>query len=201
MKYLHLSIIVALIAGILTTSCDLPIFKQTPYKSFLWEKKSPHFTFEYPSDYRVDEANYSEIYQTGSVSLIGPHDTRIHVQYFVPDENEKDNFFRDAKSRVDYLLERIERFGDTDLLEQSNVTISGIPGILLVTREIDYVRGIAGIEKHITFTARPMDICREVDFDYNDQIWFITIDSIEVFAENDKPDFDHLIETFQILGQ
>jgi hypothetical protein len=108
--------------------------------------------------------------------------------------------FIDAKSRIDYLVERYQRFSDVDWFEQSDAIIAGINGTLLVDQETDITRGIIGMYKGFNSNGTPKCSVREIDFDHNGQIWVIQMDSISSFAESDKPDFNHIVDTFKLLG-
>ena len=223
MKRLILIISLIVVFSILLISCS--IFNSDPrfihsgykisagesagYKTFRWENDIASFLFEYPKAYKIEKNNtyISTKYNDCIVSLKDSNDTRIDISIFFPDEISPS--FTDAKSRVDFILERIERFEGRELIEKSDVIISGIPGILIVSEDIDYVRALAGMYKKMASKSTPSEstttksppkcISREINFDHNNQIWIVSIDSMSSVAEAVKPYFDHLVETFQVL--
>lgn len=224
MKRLILIVVVSIIACSLCMSCyndprftysgyNDPRFTHSGYeisagmtsgfKEFTWENDIAYFSFEYKSTYKIDKLNTYVFKEDNDradesccVELIGPNDTRINIHVFP--NNQFPECFTDAQSRVNYIVERALRFGDVDILEQSDVTISGIPGTLLVTEEVDWTRGIVGIYKGQKYKSQPKCIIREVNLDHKNQIWMITIDSMSSAAEKDKADFEHLLDTLKI---
>lgn len=176
---------------------------ESGYKRFMWENDIARFSFEYKSNFRIDKYN-TYIFKTDNITqnscevkLIGKNDTRISISIFP--RNEFPDIFNDAQSRVDYILERWNRFGDVEILESSNVTVSGIQGILLVDKDTDIARALGGMYKNKKEPGPPKCVCREVNLDYNGQIWLISIDSMSSVAEADKEDFNRLLGSFTIL--
>jgi hypothetical protein len=81
------------------------------------------------------------------------------------------------------------------LLERSTITLAGVPTQLVV-----YSYGYDHIWDESSGSAVILlRIAREVYFNYGGLIWNIVIESDEDRADVAEADFEHLLETFQIL--
>jgi len=79
-------------------------------------------------------------------------------------------------------------------LECSTITVAGALDEMIV-----YSHESELIPEAPSSSLEVMKVTRVVYFDYNDLIWKIEIDSDEDRAEEAEADFEHLLETFQIL--
>jgi hypothetical protein len=167
------------------------------YKTFVMEEGMIHFSLEYPSSYIVDYLKPAEAtgnHRDVDLFLVGPTSrsennyTNIGIGAGPPDD-----YAQDAKS----LSEKAERNAASwkyyELLYRGEIIVSGVHAYRLDFQNIDIVPAIAvGDEPAI-------EVTRRVDFDANGFIWTIFIDSPSSTAEADKVDFEHILQTFQIL--
>ena len=203
MKRVYLALFIALVLTLVsaTLGCDSSM---EGYRAFTFNEVA-HFSFEYPAHYKKTSAG-AEV-----------EDKIIHIglRDEVPSEGSNAGFigikvegagitYPDATVALEHTL---SIFVDSEpydedaeqapgrLLERSTLTVAGIPAELIVySYGYDYVRDSPSDPWVLL-----LRIAREVYFDYNGLIWNIVIESDEDRAEVAKADFEHLLETFQIL--
>jgi hypothetical protein len=174
------------------------------YRTFTFNKVA-HFSFEYPAHYKKTSAG-AEV-----------EDKIIHIglRDEVPSKGSTDGFivikvegagdtYPDATAALeDNLSGFVEPdYYDEDaeeepkrLLERSTITVAGISAELIV-----YSYGYDHIWDESSGSAVILlRIAREVYFDYDGLIWNLVIKSDEDRADVAEADFEHLLETFQIL--
>ena len=86
-------------------------------------------------------------------------------------------------------------YSDFQLLERSQVTVSGINGEQIVYSYTE-IRGVG--QRKTDEDPYPMQ-GRRIYFYSNGVIWELTLDLLLSEAETANADFEHLLETFQIL--
>jgi len=99
----------------------------------------------------------------------------------------------DAKDLTNRAERNASTFMDYQLLDKSEFILDGF-----LAYRLDYM------ERDITPIARDLDkppivVYREVRFDANGLLWFIQMRTDSSTAEAEKPDFEHVLETFKIL--
>jgi hypothetical protein len=174
------------------------------YRTFTFNKVA-HFSFEYPAHYEKYSAHATVENRTISIWF---HDkvppkgsTYGYIKIIVegvgityPDAEAalEDNLSGFAEP--DYYDEDAEE-EPKRLLERSTITVAGIQAELIVySYGYDYVRDSTSDSWVILIR-----IAREVYFDYDGLIWNLVIKSDEDRADVAEADFEHLLETFQIL--
>jgi len=81
-----------------------------------------------------------------------------------------------------------------NILERSTISMAGISAELLV-----YFHEPELMPEAPSSSLDVIKVTRVVYFDYNDLLWEIEIESDEDRADVAEADFEHLLETFQIL--
>jgi len=162
----------------LLSSCE-----GSEYKTFEQMKGVDHYSFEYPSGYRVILNHaYSSPQAVNGVRLVGklPDGSEIVLGVNIGNPSAE---YSDAKGAVDRLLSVTGR----ELLERSTDTVSGISCemVTLYTETTDSLTSKFAKTTHFV--------------DYNSRIW-----DFYVYAERDKAEpvkatFEHLFDTFKIL--
>lgn len=176
------------------------------YRTFTFNKVA-HFSFEYPAHYEKYAAIYNEDLDDRGIS-IGFNDK-------VPSKGSTNGFievlaegagitYPDATAALEDTLSGFVEpdYYDEDaeeepkrLLERSTITVAGIPAELIVySYGYDLIR-----EESSDSSVILIRIAREVYFDHDDLIWNLVIESDEDRADVAEADFEHLLETFQIL--
>ncbi|UCB43223.1 MAG: hypothetical protein JSV77_00835 [Dehalococcoidales bacterium] len=203
MKRVYLAFYIAMVFSLvaITPGCDSSM---EGYRTFTFNKVA-HFSFEYPAHYKKTSAG-AEV-----------EDKIIHIGFRdkVPSKGIDAGFimirvegagitYPDATAALEHTLSIFvdqEPYDENDeqapglLLERSNITVAGIPAELIVySYGFDLIR-----EESTGLVVYLMRIAREVYFDYSGLIWKIEIESDEDRAEEAEADFEHLLETFQIL--
>ncbi len=97
-----------------------------------------------------------------------------------------------AADRIEKVLEGLPIWENFKLLEHSPVTVSGMEGEIIVYL-VDKLMPIP-VED-----GKNLEYVRAVYFDYDDLTWEITAKCNQEIKDQVKADFDHIIETFQIL--
>jgi hypothetical protein len=168
---------------------------EPPYKTFTMQDGLADFTFEYSSSYEVEESGtYNGL---SGATLKGPYNENVKdypsiiVDAFVP--NGPDGPMTDAKD-LTYRAERnASSFVDYQLLNKSESMLDGF-----LAYRLDYMeRDITPIKRDLD--KPPIAVYREVRFDANGLLWFIQMRTDSSTAEVDKPDFEHVLETFKII--
>jgi hypothetical protein len=172
---------------------------ENTYKIFTLDEGTVHFSFEYRTYFQIKEVEPGE--NTGVptqdiayVTLIGPFIkeakdyTSINVIADKPDK-----LIPDAKSGIERAERNASSFPDYKLLYKSEMIIDNVPAY-----RIDYThRNIQPIDRGLS--KPPFEVYREVDFDSKGFVWMIQMRSDSTTAEDDKPNFEHIIKTFKIL--
>jgi hypothetical protein len=200
MKRVYLAFLIAMVFTLvaITPGCDSSM---EGYRTFTFDKVA-HFSFEYPAHYRKYSAHATVEDRTISIWF---HDkvppkgsTYGYIHIFV--EGASDSY-PDAAAALEHTLSGFVEPGPYDeeepqrLLERSSLTIAGIPAELIVY-SYGYDRIWGESPGSVAILIR---IAREVYFDHNGLIWNIVIESDEDRADVAEGDFEHLLETFQIL--
>jgi len=153
------------------------------------------FTFEYSSIYKVIESGTWN--KTSGVTLNGPfnneikYNTSIDVTITTP--NGPDGPLTNAKDLTNHAEYLASSSMDYKLLNKSEFILEGVTAYRFDYMERDLTPIDRGLGKP------PITIYREVRFDSQGLIWFIQMSSDSSTAESDKPDFEHVLETFKIL--
>jgi hypothetical protein len=176
------------------------------------KEKLAKFSFEYSDFYREIEGPSVSDKGAISVRLMAPEK---HAQMINPDPyNQKtstvtvtyrpayiDIFVYNAQFRngtaagdLDNGLNKIRISHDSKILEQSQITVAGIPATQVVYVSNSLLPMASGPEEEI-----PAEYFRWVIFDHNGLIWEIDAESETSLAEQVKEDFEHILQTFQIL--
>ena len=185
MKRVYLAFCVAMVLTLvpIATSCDSSM---EGYRTLTFNQVA-HFSFEYPAHYEKYSAHATtedKAIYIGFRDKIVP-EGRINGFIYIYVEGAGITY-PDATAALEY---EISQFVEPEnLLECSNVTVTGISAELLVYSHEQ--EGTIGDINRVT---------RGVYFDYNDLIWSIVIESDEDRADVAQADFEHLLETFQIL--
>jgi hypothetical protein len=189
------------------------------YRTFTTKNSFCQFSFEYPSAYSDDNRNWltrlispplnikekyfsiTFAYPRKGYRMVNPdpdnkqsnpvtvyHEpASIHI--FV---SESDNYT--AKTLVGKLLNAEARWANYNLLERSNIQVSGISAEYahFVSSSLLPMRPGPGEDiplKHYIWAY----------FDYNGLIWQIEVESEGEMAEQARFDFEHVIQTFKII--
>ena len=207
---LRLVLIALLVTALLSLAgCDST---DGGYCTFTERNEMCSFSFDYPPYYNQGGArnNLDYIRPYVAFSLIGPLENIVLI---VPDPDNdtvgtvtssyapayiegmvitpKDDS-SDAKSRLDSWISDLERWDNYELFERSSVTVSGIEGELIYY-VVDWILLVPAGE------GPDLKYVREVYFDYDGLIWKLKATSEFEMVDQVKADFEHILETFQIL--
>jgi len=187
----YVLITILLFISILITGCNT-----SEYKTFTLKNGIAHFSFEYPSSYKVVD---------NIVSLM-PAYTHIILRK-PPNEEQMERITSvlsiyvdeaytplSVDSAISSNLSDISTWNDFKLLERSSIQVVGVNGqrIVYSWASIPARHGIAG---------EPIpSLAREVYFYQDGQLWNISISSDELTTEAAKADFEHVLRTFKILN-
>jgi hypothetical protein len=203
MKRLCLTFIVAIVSALVAiiSGCNSSM---EGYRTFTFNKVA-HFSFEYPAHYKKCSAHATAERKTIYIGFRdkmpskGSTDGFIYIYV----EGAGDTYPDATAALEDTLSGFVEPdYHDEDaeeepqrLLERSTITVAGIPAELVV-----YSYGYDLVWEESSGSAVILlRIAREVYFDYDGLIWNIVIESDEDRADVAEADFEHLLETFQIL--
>jgi hypothetical protein len=184
---------VLIASSLLFTGCS-------EYKIFTLEKGIAHFTFEYPSVYKVGKVEVRSDLDYTDVTLNGPGvrytegTNRTYIYIFIQATSEA---FPNAESSLEYELTFNDGLPlkDYQLLERSQISVAGIDG-----EQIIYYWDMGVPEYPDDPEPEPIPtIMREVYFDYGNLIWTLSIRSNQAIVEEANAIFEHMLETFQIL--
>ena len=169
------------------------------YQTFVMSEGAAQFSFEYSSKYKIGD--YKPLIDTlkfrelASVSLIAPFNKQskdfTSILFLVW---AVDILAPNAESQMEMVIKKASTSMDFKLLEQTGVTVSNVPAKLIAYTE----RNIQPIDRGLK--EPPFEVWREVFFDYNGLIWEIEMRSDSSTAEEDKADFEHILQTFKILN-
>ena len=162
------------------------------YRVFTFNEVA-HFSFEYPAHYKITSAHGTVEDRTIYIGLrdkILP-EGRTNGFIYLYVEGAGDTY-RDAGAALENEIWQFVRAGH--LIEHSAITVDKMPAELLVySREPDLIPEAPASSLEV------MKVTRSVYFDYDGFIWNLVIESDEDRVEEAEADFEHLLETFQIL--
>ena len=193
MKRVYLSFITVLMLLYVIHTIGGGCTQTTGYKELIVSEDMASFSFEYPAFY--DEPYVSTPIETQSIEvdaggLIQPRVSGAEF-LFITVLPVSDSF-PNAKTMLDYEFSLIEGLPDFQLLERSPVTIAGSQGEQVIYSYYGY---------HTTWES-PAETGTAYDayFDSGGLIWIVELIADEyTAAERAKADFEHILETFQIL--
>ena len=172
------------------------------YRTFTFER-GVNFTFEYPSHYKINSIySFVEGKSAGGLIFFDKLSSKYSLYGFIDvtirDPSEK---FPNAKTAIEQIA-----LGEFDIytsgpgelirniLERTTINMNGISGELIV-----YSHRVGFVETLPYESSKIVRINRTLFFDHSGLLWSIAIESDEDKAEQAKADFEHLLETFQIL--
>ena len=182
----------------------LPIFSgcissNDPYfKTFTFPDGLVNYSFEYSSKYKVKE-HYTDRRYPGNefqaVTLIGQFLDKVNpyttIKIFISPPRDARPNKEEAIARAEY---QASSFPDYKLLGKSELTVDNISAL-----RIDFIERNLMPVKRVSKGPHD-DVTLEVDFDTPGFTWMITMTSDLSTADADKPDFEHILQTFKILN-
>ena len=169
------------------------------YKTYTLTEGTVHFSLEYRAYYKIKEGHPGDDtgYATKDLmyfTLISPKikETRDYT-YIKVIVDKPDSFASDAKEEAERAERMAAKWNDYELINKEEITIDGVKAYRLDYQNQNIVPAIAGVG------GPRIAVYREVHFDANGFIWMIQMMSDSTTAEADKPDFEHIIQTFNIL--
>lgn len=189
---ISLGVIIFTITGCFSTDAS-------GYQYFVMDEGAAQFSFEYNTKYKISYTktlqDVTKFLELAVVDLIAPLNKKTKDYTSMGILVGAGNILaRDAESEMTNNLKKYSTSMGFQLLEQSDITVSGVPAKLIAYKE----RNILPIDRGLT--EPPFEVLREVYFDYNGLIWRIDIRSDSTTAEEDKADFEHVLQTFKILN-
>jgi hypothetical protein len=163
------------------------------YMIFTMKDGLGNFTFEYSSRYEVKESYTQK--DISAVTLIGPFIQEIKdyatIKILI---SPPDKLTPDAESRIKRAERNASSFPDYTLLEKSELEVDNVPAY-----RIDFMeRNLQPIDRGLS--KPPIEVFREVYFDTKGLRWMMQMRSDSSTADSDKPDFEHILQTFKILN-
>jgi len=190
-----------LILLLLVSIIGISGFSCSDYKTFTLKKGIAHLSFRYPSRYEIYDIDLGDIYLGASTTvdlytepLKNPafHDAQICIYIYKTDENVSN-----SNEDMESYIASWSRADGFKIMERSSVTVAGIQGTQIVYYRASHL--IEDIHYGMHIIKTPV-IVRKVFFDYNHQIWRISVMGHESLADTIKADFIHVIDTFKILN-
>lgn len=196
---------ILLIGNLFLAACSSE--SPSEYKTLTVQNYIANFSLEYRAYYNdidgphiVDESSY----RFTNVDILAPkaHQTvgnpepggggTIEMEYVPAHINIRasavtKNPDRPAEVRINDSISNWGKWPNFQLLERSNVSVSGIPAEL-IAYEVDGF-----------FVGPDLKYCTQVSFDYNGLQWDIEAEAGINMSEMVRTDFDHVVETFKIL--
>jgi hypothetical protein len=185
-----------------------------PYKTITISNELGSYSLEYPSHYEKhiwDNLEFKVPYtrlllegpigkeeaevfdpNTGEIiTIVGERGTSS-IEIFI--SNYKVHFGESylATDKIDSVLEGEASWANFQLLERSSRTVSGVEGEMIAYL-VDRLMPIP-VED-----GKNLDYVRAVYFDYNNLTWHIEAKCRQELREQVTADFEHIIQTFQIL--
>jgi len=160
------------------------------YKVFTFNKLA-HFSFEYPRHYKQYAASADvedKALYIGFRDMIVPEKRTNGFMYIYAEGTGIT--YPDAHTALEHHIQLYVE--PENILESSTITVAGISFELLVYSHEPELIPEAPI-------SNVMKVTRVAYFEHNDLIWEILMESDEDRAEVAAEDFEHLLETFQIL--
>jgi len=170
------------------------------YKTFVLDKGTVHFSLEYRTFYKVKEVKPGE--DTGDVvrdimylTLVSPLMKGAYDYTSIDVIADKPGYLlTDAKSAIERAERLASSWGDYKLLDKYELNIDGVKAYRIDYQHRNIVPALAGVSNEPA-----IEVYREVHFDANGFVWMIQMSSDSSTAEDDKADFEHIIQTFKIL--
>ena len=196
MKKISIFIInIILLACLICASCT----DVNSYKTYTLTEGTVHFSLEYRAYYKIKEVHPGDDtgYATKDLmyfTLISPKIKESgDYTYIDVIASEPDNLTPDAKSAIERAERLAATWKDYELINKEEITIDGVKAYRIDYQNQNIVPAIAGVG------GPRISVYREVRFDANGFLWMIQMMSDSTTAEADKPDFEHIIQTFNIL--
>jgi hypothetical protein len=191
MKIITIILLVLILIIVPLTGCR--IASNPDFKTFTMKDGLGNFTFEYTSLYQVKESYTQK--DISAVTLIGPYIqevknyTTIKVLISPPSE-----LIPGAESRIKRAERNASSFPDYMLIGKTELVIDNIQAY-----RIDYMeRNLQPIDRGLS--KPPIEVFREVYFDTKGLRWMLQMRSDSSTADADKPDFEHVLQSFKILN-
>ena len=162
------------------------------YRAFTFNKVA-QFSFEYPRHYRKYAASATVENRTVAIGFVDKIPSQGCTNGFITViiEGVGDTYPDATVALEDEISQFVE---PKNLMERSTTTVAGIQAELLV-----YSHDFEVIPDPGCGSFGAIRVKRVVYFDYNELIWEVVIESDEDRADVAEADFEHLLETFQIL--
>lgn len=174
------------------------------YSKYSLTEGIAYFSFEYPSRYYVEftrlESSFREETMvrllTRNKESTNEHDAEILVYVENIDSPRYLNYLNIDEEIEHHILGASSTvFRDFYLLERFDVEIAGVKGKGII---FSYSSRLESVGAGFRDVIQPA-ISRDIYFEYDEKIWFISVTACEGYAETVKADFEHVIETFKIL--
>jgi hypothetical protein len=192
--WLCLTGLISVIVMLLTAGCAYSVSRSSDqYNSFTLRKGIARCSFEYNNIYKVGmietKKDYSRISLQGP--FIGEAQDFNFISIYV---NNNTDGKPDYKKAIDHMLD-ITNLPDFQILERYPVRIFNEPG-----EEVIYYFVAYHTSKQVAEGIAPTpSITYYVAFVHDELLWTIVLNGLDAFAEADRADFDHLLQTFKVL--
>ena len=148
------------------------------YRTFTLKEGIAHFSFEYPSNYKIHSVEVGDIYRrrgeytdinmftpkVGEKSLAEVHDAEIRIAIHQADSGVSNS----TEALESFLSDSSKFYKDFKLFERSDITVDGIQGERVVFSYTSLIVMVYHIGMHI---VRPSAVGRITYFDYSGKIW------------------------------
>jgi hypothetical protein len=170
------------------------------YQDFVLDKGAVHFSLEYRTYYKIKEIKPGDntgnfVKDLTAVTFISPRIKRTgdhtYIKVLVAGPTE---LVPDAKAGIERAERNAASWPDYKLLDKHELTIDGVNAYRIDYQNRNVIPAIAGVSNEPF-----VEVCREVNFDANGYNWMIQMRSDSSTAEADKADFEHIIQSFNIL--
>lgn len=131
-----------------------------------------------------DKMPVSQDSSKNSLGLVAACPAAIGMDVYHPSQVDE----RNVKEQMEFILGKKSERASFELLELSQITISGIEAEQAIYYDAPF--GFMGIGK---------EYFRDIYFDYNGYIWLIYMESELSIVDTVKEDFEFVIGTFKIL--
>lgn len=166
---------------------------KTGYKEFTVSEGLAPFSFEYPAFYlkpRIDRSLEPHSTEVKTSGVIQPRVNGVEALFITI--FQVSDTYPNALAMLDYDLSCAEEHQDFQLLEHSPITVAGIQGERIIYSYSIY-------PSPADFETETWTACKAY-FDSEGLIWRVVILADEyAAAERARDDFEHILETFQIL--
>ncbi len=165
------------------------------YITFVLDEGTARFALELSKDYKVDRVNPGN--DTGdpsedfmAVTFVNKTKESTIIQIF---GNKPSELIPNAQAAIERTETNASSWDDYQLIEKTELTINGVKAYRIDYKHNNIIPAIVG-------TSKPsLSIYREVNFDADGLRWMILMESDSSTAEEDKADFEHILETLKIL--